>query len=135
MTVSENYIGLGRAGKRHSYNFSSFPWFSYSALLCRAGVCGKRLRLAGERLAVSQLENGSSHSCDEHEGTQAQTCLWRLVRGTSSTSRGAMAEWCHAAAQALERDWVPPMLCEVAWGGVVGVCVMCVSPGPLPAAP
>lgn len=79
MTVSENYVGLGRAGKRHGYNFSSFPWFSYSALLCGAGVCGKRMRLAGERLAVSQLENSSCHSCDKGEGTRVQTCLRRLV--------------------------------------------------------
>lgn len=37
------------------------------------------MRLAGERLAVSQLENSSFHSCDKHEGTRAKTCLQRLV--------------------------------------------------------
>ena len=103
MTVSENYVGLGRAGTRHSYNFSSFPWFSYSALLCRAGMCGKRMRLAGERLAVSQLENSSFHSCDEHEGTRASTCFLEACATAPSTSRGPVAERCHAAARAVSR--------------------------------
>lgn len=42
-------------------------------------MCGKRMRLAGERLVVSQLETSSFHSCDEREGTRAKTCSGRLV--------------------------------------------------------
>lgn len=56
-------------------------------LPCRAGVCGR-----GERLLVSQLANCSAHSRAEHEGSQAETCLWRLMPWDSHIpgSRGAV---------------------------------------------
>lgn len=63
--------------ERHGCDFSSCPWFR--ALLCRVGVCGKRVRLAGERLLVSLLANSSARSSAGHEGSRAKTCLWRLL--------------------------------------------------------
>lgn len=64
---------------RHGCDFSSCPWFGCGALLYRDGLCGKRVRLAGERLLLSQLVNSSAHSSAEHERSWVKTCLWKLV--------------------------------------------------------
>lgn len=107
--------------ERHGCDFSSCPWFR--ALLCRVGVCGKRVRLAGERLLVSLLANSSARSSAEHEGSQAKTCLWRLLPW-DQPHPGVL--WsCHSATWAeqwvrdpLERAGYP----SVGWQGA-GMCI------------
>lgn len=65
------------------------------ALLCRAGVCGEGSEAGGERLAVAQLEDCPFHSCDEHQRTQAKTCLW--------DHPDLRVLWCHTAAREVSR--------------------------------
>lgn len=73
------------------------------------------MRLVGERLALSQLENSPFHRNDEHEGTWAKTCCGGSSCGTVHLpgSRGRAMPRCSPSSQQvpkpLEGGWVPLM--------------------------